>query len=121
MRYRTGKLAELGKRKLIVDTQDALAKFYGDDFYKKQVGASLASAMTYAALLAPLFRPASVVDLGCGRGTWLDLSPKFHPVASRIRSSFGPVGPGVATAWGAKPSGERSAPGCCGTEALRAA
>jgi SAM-dependent methyltransferase len=71
MRYRTGKLAELGKRKLIVDTQDALAKFYGDDFYKKQVGASLASAMTYAALLAPLFRPASVVDLGCGRGTWL--------------------------------------------------
>jgi hypothetical protein len=50
-----------------------------------------------------------------------DLSPKFHPVESRIRSSFGPVRPGVATAWGAKPVVERSAPGCCGTEALRAA
>ena len=50
-----------------------------------------------------------------------DLSPKFHPVESRIRSSFGPVWPGVATAWGAKPVVERSAPGCCGTEALRAA
>lgn len=29
---RTDKLAELGKRKLSVDTQDALAKFYGNDF-----------------------------------------------------------------------------------------
>ena len=50
-----------------------------------------------------------------------DLRPKFHPAGSRIRSSFGPVRPGVATAWGAKPVVERSAPGCCGTEALRAA
>jgi hypothetical protein len=50
-----------------------------------------------------------------------DLSPKFHPVESRIRSSFGPLRPGVATAWGAKPVVERSAPGCCGTEALRVA
>ena len=50
-----------------------------------------------------------------------DLSPVVHPVESRIRSSFGPVRPGVATAWGAKPVVERSAPGCCGTEALRAA
>ena len=50
-----------------------------------------------------------------------DRSPVFHPVESRIRSSFGPVRPGVATAWGAKPVVERSAPGCCGAEALRAA
>ncbi len=50
-----------------------------------------------------------------------DLRPKFHPAGSRIRSSFGPVRPGVATAWGAKPVVERSVPGCCGTEALRAA
>lgn len=50
-----------------------------------------------------------------------DLSPKFHPVESRIRSSFGPERSVVATAWGAKPPVERSAPGCCGTEALRAA
>ena len=54
---------------LPIDT--TLARFYGDEFYEKQVGASLTSAMAYAALLAPLFRPASVVDLGCGRGTWL--------------------------------------------------
>ncbi len=50
-----------------------------------------------------------------------DLSPNFHPVESRIRSSFGPIRSGVATAWGAKPLVERSAPGCCDTEALRAA
>jgi hypothetical protein len=50
-----------------------------------------------------------------------DLSPKFHPVESRVRSSFGPIRSGVATGRGAKPSGERSASACCGTEALRAA
>jgi predicted ATPase len=50
-----------------------------------------------------------------------DLSPNFHPVGSRIRSLFGPVRSGVATGRGAKPSGKRSAPACCGTEALRAA
>ncbi len=50
-----------------------------------------------------------------------DLSPNFHPAGSRIRSSFGPVRSGVATGRGAKPSGMRSAPACCGTEALRAA
>jgi hypothetical protein len=50
-----------------------------------------------------------------------DLSPKFHPFESRIRSSFGPVRPGVATGRGAKPPVERSAPACCGTEAFLAA
>ena len=34
----TDKLAELGKRKLSVDTQDSLAKFYGNDFYSTAPG-----------------------------------------------------------------------------------
>ncbi len=61
--------------------------------------------------------PGSVPNLSFGH----DLSPNFHPVGSRIRSLFGPVRSGVATGRGAKPSGKRSAPACCGTEALRAA
>ena len=50
----------------------------------------------------------------------LTCAPSFIQPARTICLSFGPVRPGVATAWGAKPVVERSAPGCCGTEALRA-
>ena len=50
-----------------------------------------------------------------------DLSPKLHSVVSRIRSSFGPVGPGVATGRGAEAPTYRSAPACCGSRALLAA
>ncbi len=56
-------------------TQDkhnyGLSKFYGEDFYKEQMEASLRSALKYAALLSALYKPDTVVDLGCGRGTWL--------------------------------------------------
>ena len=49
----------------------ALEKVYGDDFYKYQIDASLRSAVKYVDLLSSLFKPDSVVDVGCGRGTWL--------------------------------------------------
>jgi SAM-dependent methyltransferase len=48
-----------------------LAKYYGDDFYKDQMDASLRSALKYVELLTPLYEPDTVVDVGCGRGTWL--------------------------------------------------
>ncbi len=48
-----------------------LAKYYGDDFYKNQMDDSLISAMKYVELLFPLYKPNTVVDVGCGRGTWL--------------------------------------------------
>ena len=62
---------------LIVPAQDtskkdtALEKLYGDHFYKYHMDASLRSALKYADLLSPLCKPDSVVDVGCGRGTWL--------------------------------------------------
>jgi len=49
----------------------ALEKFYGDDFYEYNIGPSFRSALKYVDLLSLLFKPDSVVDVGCGRGTWL--------------------------------------------------
>ncbi len=48
-----------------------LGRIYGDDFYEGQMGGSYESAAIYAVHLARLLHPASVVDVGCGRGTWL--------------------------------------------------
>ena len=51
--------------------KEQLAKFYGDQFYSGQVDFSCRSGLKYAELLAPLLNPKSVVDVGCGRGSWL--------------------------------------------------
>ncbi len=44
---------------------------YDDVFYQKQIDGSYKSARIYAYLLARVFKPLSVVDVGCGRGAWL--------------------------------------------------
>ena len=47
-----------------------LAKYYGDDFYEEITASSLKSAVKYVNLLSPILKPTTVVDVGCGRGTW---------------------------------------------------
>lgn len=49
----------------------ASSDHYSDDFYKGQIAGSLRSALKYVDFLATIYRPESVADLGCGRGTWL--------------------------------------------------
>lgn len=44
---------------------------YDDAFYDKQVRASLRSARLMLGRLSAVWRPESVVDAGCGRGSWL--------------------------------------------------
>ena len=44
---------------------------YDDAFYAEQVDGSLRSARAYLARLFALWRPDSVIDVGCGRGAWL--------------------------------------------------
>ena len=48
-----------------------LADLYGKSFFDAQVSGSLASARVYLGSLMSVWKPASVVDLGCGRGAWL--------------------------------------------------
>jgi SAM-dependent methyltransferase len=44
---------------------------YGDSFYQSQMQGSYRSAIKYAKFLASVYKPLSVADVGCGRGTWL--------------------------------------------------
>jgi SAM-dependent methyltransferase len=46
-------------------------KFYDDKFYEGQRAASYKSAQSVVPLLIELVQPKSVVDFGCGVGTWL--------------------------------------------------
>jgi SAM-dependent methyltransferase len=48
-----------------------LAEFYDASFYENQVADSLRSARIYLKYLWCIFQPASVLDVGCGRGAWL--------------------------------------------------
>jgi SAM-dependent methyltransferase len=49
----------------------ALNKYYDRRFYEEQMTGSLLSARKYAAVLSRVLSPTSVLDVGCGRGTWL--------------------------------------------------
>jgi len=51
--------------------QAALSDYYRDDFYTSQIEGSLRSAKKYINFLSAIYKPNSVVDVGCGRGTWL--------------------------------------------------
>ena len=48
-----------------------ITECYDAVFYESQVATSLESARIYLKFLWQFFQPASVLDLGCGRGTWL--------------------------------------------------
>lgn len=52
-------------------TQMASNDHYSEEFYKGQIAGSLRSAVKYVDFLSTIYRPGSVADLGCGRGTWL--------------------------------------------------
>ena len=47
---------------------------YGSAFYARQMGTSEQSARVVLPLIFELLRPASVVDFGCGVGTWLSVA-----------------------------------------------
>ncbi|MBP2637396.1 MAG: hypothetical protein H6Q72_3303 [Firmicutes bacterium] len=49
---------------------------YSSDFYKNQMNGSLASANSIVPLLIEYVNPKSVVDVGCGVGTWLSVFEK---------------------------------------------
>jgi len=51
---------------------------YDENFFKEQAGASYKSALIVLRLFAEkIFKPKSVLDVGCGVGTWLKAWQKF--------------------------------------------
>jgi SAM-dependent methyltransferase len=65
--------------------QPTLSKLYGVSYYKTQVSESLESARIYLKFLWQFFRPASVLDVGCGRGAWLEAC---HELGSKSLFGF---------------------------------
>lgn len=59
-------------------------KYYNEDFYKNQRDGSLQSAKIIVPLVNKLIKPKSVIDVGCGTGTWLsvfkELGVKIHGI-----------------------------------------
>lgn len=45
--------------------------YYNDSFYADQMDRSYKSAKKYVEFLSTIYKPNSVVDVGCGRGAWL--------------------------------------------------
>jgi hypothetical protein len=52
-------------------TASGLCTLYDKSFYDEQVHGSAASAASFLGYLFRFYRPKSVLDVGCGRGTWL--------------------------------------------------
>lgn len=50
-----------------------MSQIYDDVFYDQQVEGSLASARAVVPLVCDMFTPKTVVDVGCGLGTWLSV------------------------------------------------
>lgn len=65
-----------------------LGEIYSDEWYRAQVDEALESARVYVDYLWRFVQPRSVLDVGCGRGSWLKA---FHEKGSR--SVFGLDGP----------------------------
>ena len=48
-----------------------MATAYGSEFYRRQSEGSARSAEQIVPIIMELVRPQSVIDVGCGVGTWL--------------------------------------------------
>lgn len=53
--------------------RDIEMSFYTNEFYDGQQGGSLASAQNVVPYIKEMINPKSVVDVGCGVGTWLSV------------------------------------------------
>jgi SAM-dependent methyltransferase len=56
---------------------DMMRTVYSDSFFKDQQAGSLRSAKHIVPLLIDLVQPTSVVDVGCGVGTWLSVCQQY--------------------------------------------
>ena len=56
---------------------DKITQNYTSDFYERQRNGSLRSALSVLPVVFDLFKPNSIVDFGCGVGTWLAAAKEF--------------------------------------------
>lgn len=53
------------------------ADHYGSTFYENQVDESLTSANIVLKIVFDIFKPQSLLDIGCGRGAWLCVAERL--------------------------------------------
>ncbi|AEV99349.1 hypothetical protein A4D02_34100 [Niastella koreensis] len=70
------------------------SKYYNTDFYLDQQDGSFLSAQRILPVIANVFHPASVVDIGCGVGYWL----KVWKEEQHVKEVMGVEGPYVTPA-----------------------
>ena len=54
---------------------DDLGSTYDGEFFDELDGQVRVRARVIAPMIVDLLRPSSILDVGCGRGTWLHASP----------------------------------------------
>jgi hypothetical protein len=59
------------------DPSNTLAKRYSKEFYDAQIPDSVSSAETVLTELFRTYKPNSVLDIGCGQGTWLSVAQRL--------------------------------------------
>ncbi len=69
-----------GPRGVMAMGEERMTAHYKEDFFKKFADGSLRSAEVVVPLVLELARPASVIDFGCGVGTWLSVF-RAHGIA----------------------------------------
>lgn len=69
---------------------------YNENFYINQMGNSFASAKVILKYLFSIYRPDSVIDFGCGAGTWLSAAYALNNTNGKYV--------GLDGAWGSKDS-----------------
>ena len=63
------------------------SEFYSDRFYDNQRNGSMRSAEIILRLLYEIYQPNSVIDIGCGLGTWLSVAESLG--SKRLRGMDG--------------------------------
>lgn len=53
------------------DQNKDLARLYNNDFYHNKTPESFSSALVVLKILFEIYQPNSIVDVGCGQGSWL--------------------------------------------------
>jgi len=60
------------------NTEQVATSIYGSNFYEENQYGSFMSAVEVLQYIMPIYKPSSLVDFGCGTGTWLAAAKQIN-------------------------------------------